>query len=67
MNKSIAHIYFKNGDEVVRNCLDMKIENGFLILIYRQFSDNEEDPIAEGFNIDTVDCWEFTRIQEGEE
>lgn len=64
MNKSIAHIYFKNGDEIVRNCLDMKIENGFLILIYRPFSDNEEDPIAEGFNIETVDAWDFTRIQE---
>lgn len=67
MNKSIAHIYFKNGDEIVRNCMDMKIENGFLILIYRQFSDNEEDPIAEGFNTETVDAWDFTRIQEGEE
>lgn len=61
MNK--VHVYFKNGDEIVRECLDMKIENGFLIIIYRQFSDNEEDPIAEGFSVETVDCWEFIRMQ----
>ena len=65
MNK--VHVYFKNGDEIVRQCLDMKIENGFLIIIYRLYSDNEEDPIAEGFNIETVDCWEFIRVAEQEE
>lgn len=61
MNK--VHLYFKNGDEIVRECLDLIVENGFVIIIYRSFSDNEEDPIAEGFNIDTVDCWEFIRHQ----
>lgn len=62
-----VHLYFKNGDEIVRNCMDMKIENGFVILIYRQFSDDEEDPIAEGFNIETVEGWDFIRINGDEE
>ena len=64
---SRVHVYFKNGDEITRDCLDMKIENGFLIIIYRQFSDDEEDPIAEGFSIETVDCWEFIRLKGEEE
>lgn len=65
MNK--VHIYFKNGDEIFKECLDMKLENGFLIVIYRRDIDDEEEPIAEGFNIDTVDCWEFIRTEEEEE
>lgn len=61
MNK--VHVYFKNGDEIVKECLDIKIENGFLIIIYRPQIDDEEAPVAEGFNVDTVDCWEFIKDQ----
>ena len=58
-----VHVYFKNWDEIIRECLDIKIENGFLIIIYNPISDDCDDPIAEGFNIETINCWEFIRMQ----
>lgn len=66
MNEAIARIYFKNGEYIEKICLDIKFDIGMLILIYKQFSDDMEDPIIEGFALDEVQSFEFVRMK-GEE
>lgn len=65
MNEAIARIYFKNGEYFEKRCLDIKPDNGMLLLIYKQFSDDLEDPIVEGFALDEIQSFEFVRMQGG--
>lgn len=66
MNEAIVRIYFKGGKFMEKGCVDIKLDNGFLIIIYKQFSDDLEDPIIEAFANDEIQSFEFVRMK-GEE
>lgn len=67
MPETLVRIYFKNNDYTEKSCLDIKLENGMLLLINKQFSDDLEDPIIEGFAIDEISSFDFIRTKGDDE
>lgn len=66
MSEAILRMYLKDGDYQEIRCLDIKLDNGMLIIIYKQFSDDLEDPILEGYSLSQISSFELIRMK-GEE
>ena len=64
---NIITIYFSNGDILAKNCVDASLQSGFLIVVYSGYSENEQDPISEGFNIKLIDSFEMVRLKGDDE
>lgn len=67
MSEALVRIYFKNGEYVEKSCMDIKLDNGMLLLIFKQFSEDLEDPIVEGIALDEISSFEFVRTKGDEE
>ena len=67
MNK--VNIYFKNHEYVEKECTDVLLDHGFLLIFYKKFSEDLEDVATEGLNLDTIESFELIRPQneEGED
>ena len=63
MNNAILRVYFKDQDYREIECLDIKLDNGMLVIIYKQFSDNEEDPILEGIALNEISSFDLVRMK----
>ena len=66
MNNAILRVYFKDQDYREIKCLDIKLDNGMLVIIYKQFSDDLEDPILEGIALNEISSFDLIRMK-GEE
>ena len=66
MNNAILRVYFKDQDYREIKCLDIKLDNGMLVIIYKQFSDDLEDPIMEGISLNEISSFDLIRMK-GEE
>ena len=67
MTEALLKIYFKNGDFRDIQCLDIKLDNGMLVIIYKQFSDDLEDPILEGILLSEIESFDLVRMKREEE
>ena len=63
MNNAILRVYFKDQDFREIECLDIKLDNGMLVIIYKQFSDDIEDPILEGISLSEVSSFDLVRMK----
>ena len=66
MNNAVLRVYFKDNDFREIECLDIKLDNGMLVIIYKQFSDDLEDPILEGISLSEISSFDLVRFK-GEE
>lgn len=64
MNK--VNIYFKNHDYIEKECTDVLLDHGMLILFYKPVSEDLEDVASEGFNVDVIENFELIRMMEEE-
>ena len=63
MSSAVLRVYFKNGDFREIECLDIKLGNDVLLIIYKQFSDDLEDPILEGISISEIESFDLVRMK----
>lgn len=63
---NVLTIYFKDGDVITREVVDANLQNGFLLVIYKEFSEDSTDPCVEAFNSSIISSFEMVRMK-GEE
>lgn len=63
---NILTIYFKDGDAITREVVDATLQNGFLLVVYKEFSEDSADPCTEAFNTDLISSFDMIRMK-GEE
>ena len=67
MIEAVLRVYFKDGGFREIECLDIKLDGGMLVIIYKQFSDDLEDPILEGISLSGIESFELVRMKGEEE
>ena len=67
MNNAVLRVYFKDNDFREIECLDIKLDNGMLVIIYKQFSDDLEDPILEGISLSEISSFDLVRFKREED
>lgn len=63
MIKAVLRVYFKDGDFREIECLDIKLDNGVLVIVYKQFSDDLEDPVLEGISLSGIESFDLIRLK----
>ena len=64
-----VNIYFKNRDYIEKECRDILLDHGMMLIFNKEFSEDLEDVATEAINLDTIESFEVIRIkdEEGEE